>query len=1314
MGNGTALTERSVSVDALDAMLQQIIARSKENDDLVAHVHTQSISDIRWDRLQHLRIIGNTNREYLDYFENHGITRGLYSNDDGSWLLAIPPQNQGPRLYLRRCGPSLRSLTVENCFRSAAQLELGHLTGLTALRIVRCDGLNAVRGLEILTDLTQLELSDCHALTALPGLEQLCRLRKLKIYAYNLTDLPELEQLTGLTHLDLSGCTDLTELRGLEKLSGLTYLDLSRCWHLARLPELENLTNLTHLYLSHCTWLTELDGLEKLTGLTSLDLSWCNQLTELSGLEGLTSLTYLDVSNCDEVSQLSGLENLTNLTHLDVSSCEELSHLPVLETLTSLTYLNLSGCEFLTELPNLEKLTNLVHLDVSGCNELAELPGLEKLSNLVYLDVSGCDELSQLPGLEKLISLKRLNASDCALLEQLSGLENLTSLVYLDVSNCDRLDELPSLEKLTSLKYLNVSNCALLDQLPGLENLTSLTHLNASGCSKLSRLSGLENLMNLTNLNLSWCHHLSQLPRLEKLNSLTHLYLRGRIMVQLPDSLSQCKNLQTLDLSMMHLSDLPDWVPERFKRFITDSRQLLMYPEIGTLTLFGTTIDTIPDMSIFEQPPAMVAKFFEERKRGNTHPLNEIKVVFLGDGEAGKSHTIARLMNDGGEPDHAVFDGQSTPGIVIRDKEYDLGDRTIRVHYWDFGGQEIMHSMHRIFLTGRTMYVILLNARDDTQSDRAKYWLHNVKSFAPNAPVLLVLNKIDQNESASVDERDLRGRYDKLTQVIKLSARDFSQEEFNDCFTNVLLEEIRKTGFLDAQWPNSWTRVKERLEKMQSHYIMGDAYEDICLECQVNENQENLLHWFNDLGISFCCRDNGDYALKDYVILRPDWITNALYIILFNSLAGARNGLIPHSSIFDILGTAHKNPAIRCTLPNARYNSGDIQYVLGIMRKFNLSFTDGHKNEFIPMLCQQNSMVDVQYYHKDAEILEFNMEFDYLPNNLLHRLMVERYNELDMTAVWRTGARFHFKELGYSAVVVIDGETLRFFIRHENDMHRPNTYLTMLKANVDRIVENMGLKHPSCQLVYKLDGKREEFDFGLLKEMLDARVPSIYSRIQRKQIPIEGILNQSAPDGLEDETKLLDAIRKSCLNLQAEPDYYLKDGESGWGMEDKRNRRIRDDLQMLGYDVKDQTQRGLSGTGRGIGELDMLLYNDRKEPWTIIEALRVSSGTKTEWNKHLNKLVANYNYLGAPCLYLLTYVDSDVTDFERIWDGYQRHIPRNDPGKFTYCANSLVVLNAADGPRYIKTAKCQYECGAQMTTAYHIFVRIPRQGETLP
>ena len=905
---------------------------------------------------------------------------------------------------------------------------------------------------------------------------------------------------------------------------------------------------------------------------------------------------------------------------------------------------------------------------------------------LEQLTVAACPSITKLPKLSGMANLTTVNVTGC------------TKLAAVDISGCGKL------------MAVDISGC------------TNLTWLNLSDCPSLTTLRGLERLTELETLKLSGCKSLSALPDLSDMRKLRTLDLSHTAIAVLPDSIGELGSLWLLNLSGMALQELPEFLPKIASRsFISDGwewelNEVFRRPgedKGAAVNLFGTTIKGV-DMSIFEQPHEMVLEWFENRNQNTLQTLNEIKVVFLGDGEAGKSHTIARLMNDGGDPDFAVFDGQSTPGIVIRNKEYDLGDRKIQIHYWDFGGQEIMHSMHRIFLTGRTMYVILLNARDDTQSDRAKYWLHNVRSFAPDAPVLMVLNKIDQNENASVDERDLRSRYEKLTQVVRLSALTFDRETFTQCFTNALLDEIRKTGFLDAQWPISWTKVKNRLENMESHYIMGDDYQAICSECQVDKNRKDLLHWFNDLGISFCCDGENDYTLEDYVILRPDWITNALYIILFNRLEGARNGLIPHKSIYQILKNACKNPAIRCTLPEARYTLGDIDYVLRIMRKFNLSFTDGHDNEFIPMLCQQNSMVDIPYYQKDAEVLEFNMEFDYLPNNLLHRLMVERYGELDMSTVWRTGARFRLKELGYSAVVVIDGDTLRFFISHTDPMHRPNTYLTMLKAHVERIVADMGLQRPTCQLVYKLDGKRDEFDFEMLKLRLEVGQTHELAASHRKLIPIMDILNQSAPDGLEDENKLLAAIRKSCCNIQAEPDYYLKNGENGRGMEDKRNRRIRDDLQMLGYVVHDQTQRGLSGTGRGIGELDLQIFNDRKEPWTIIEALRVSSGTKTEWNKHLDKLAENYNYFGAPCLYLLTYVDSNVRDFQRIWEGYQLHIPRINPGMFTYRADSLVVLDNADCPQYVKAAKCEYDCGGRVTNAYHIFAWIPKQGDIIP
>ena len=554
-------------------------------------------------------------------------------------------------------------------------------------------------------------------------------------------------------------------------------------------------------------------------------------------------------------------------------------------------------------------------------------------------------------------SLERLSIRDNKNLSELRGLEKLTSLTRLNLSGCSSLAELPELEKLVTLIWLELSHCYNITKLSGLENLTSLVKLNLRACRSLTELHGLEELIRLTYLNLIECESLIALPEINKLASLTEVYLRGcRCITEVPVCLRNMTKLRTLDLRGLHLQSLPDWLPEIAETFSLVNG-LGNGKETAIVYLKDTTVDTIPDMSIFEQPYEVVKKWFENR---NKVPLNEIKVVFLGDGEAGKSLTIARLTGDGGDP--VDYMDETTPGIVIKHKPYTYDGRDFRVHYWDFGGQEIMHSMHRIFLTSRTMYVVLLNARDDTQGDRAHYWLHNIQSFAPNAPVLLVLNKIDQNPKASVDERTLRARYPGLTQVVKLSALKFSQEEFNRELRDVLLEEICKTRVLDHQWPQSWILVKERLENMETHYIWGSDYKKICKDCQVEGLQTELLHWFNDLGVSFCFCDEEDYTLNNHVILRPDWITNGLYIILFNDCPGTHNGRIPHKSIHALLRRAGEDETIRCTHPDARYDRpGDVNYVLDVMRKFQLSLDNKDDHEFIPMLCQQDSTVDIHY-----------------------------------------------------------------------------------------------------------------------------------------------------------------------------------------------------------------------------------------------------------------------------------------------------------------------------------------------------------------
>ena len=143
-------------------------------------------------------------------------------------------------------------------------------------------------------------------------------------------------------------------------------------------------------------------------------------------------------------------------------------------------------------------------------------------------------------------------------------------------------------------------------------------------------------------------------------------------------------------------------------------------------------------------------------------------MVFLGDGGAGKSLIIDRLMHDG--IISSDFDGESTPGICISSKEYAIGKDKIKLHFWDFGGQAVMHSMHRLFLTNRTLYVVVTNARDNKANEQAWYWIRNIRSFANGAPVLLLVNQKDQNPSANVNEIGLRKEYPELKQVRIVSA----------------------------------------------------------------------------------------------------------------------------------------------------------------------------------------------------------------------------------------------------------------------------------------------------------------------------------------------------------------------------------------------------------------------------------------------------------------------------------------------------------------------------------------------------------------
>lgn len=810
----------------------------------------------------------------------------------------------------------------------------------------------------------------------------------------------------------------------------------------------------------------------------------------------------------------------------------------------------------------------------------------------------------------------------------------------------------------------------------------------------------LAHLTGLRELDLSDNDRLLRAAGLEKLTNLEAVFLAYTRIRKIPEGLRSLERLRHLDLSGLSLEELPDWLPELGLP--------LFHGGVGIGINLTRTVVNNMDMSIFDQPQEVILQWFEERKKVHAGaPLNELKVVFLGDGGSGKSLIISRLLADGNE----LFDfrGEATPGIVITDKQYYIDNREVQVHFWDFGGQEILHSMHRMFLTNRALYVVVLNVRDGSQDDRARYWLHNIKSFAGNAPVLLVLNQMDANPNASINENDLRHMAPGVTETVKISARYYSREEFNRIFTDALLRQIGKMGeTLDFFFPAEWLKVKQALQNMRNNYIHGSNYTAICEECGVkNEGnlQKELLKWFNDLGVSFCYGD--DVRLEDYVILRPDWLTNAIYILLFNKLENVRNGIVPLQAIYNVLNPPPSiRDKIRVVLPDVIYTPDEVSYVLNVIRKFRLSFQINEDEEFIPMLCDRNSLPIASEYEYDPGTLEFRMAYDYLPNNVIHRLMVELRGQLDTENVWLTGARFAQKSTGLSAVVKSEGDVIKIFVRCSNRHHSANTYLSMIKATVDQINRDMGLSPPFNLVVYKADGISEEFDYDDLINALEDGEITYRSPRRRRRIPIMDILNQTGHTADVAREKLIRDILFACASMQSQRLYWNLPSYEKNSKEDIRNDCIRNLLRAKGYIVSDQTRNGASVGGNQSGELDMDIRLEPDVPWTLYEALSIAGTANiSKWNAHLQILLDDASSSCLPFVFLVSYLECRREDFRRITETYDGHMRWFAPRFCTRVPSSFSVL-PVEYSRNIHAVKCVYDCAGCPITVYHISVRL--------
>lgn len=202
-------------------------------------------------------------------------------------------------------------------------------------------------------------------------------------------------------------------------------------------------------------------------------------------------------------------------------------------------------------------------------------------------------------------------------------------------------------------------------------------------------------------------------------------------------------------------------------------------PELGqlrnliSLHLIGNPLDS-PPLEIAERGIKAIRAYFKSLE-GEKQTLNEVKVLLVGDGGVGKTSLVKQLLGEEFDKDEPQMHG-------INLKDWKVED--ILIHLWDFGGQEIMHATHQFFLSKRSLYILVLDGRKD---EKAEYWLKHIETFGGYSPILVVLNKIDENPGFEVNRRFLQEKYKGIKGFYRVScAKGKSIKDFELLDTHVL------------------------------------------------------------------------------------------------------------------------------------------------------------------------------------------------------------------------------------------------------------------------------------------------------------------------------------------------------------------------------------------------------------------------------------------------------------------------------------------------------------------------------------------------
>ncbi len=545
-------------------------------------------------------------------------------------------------------------------------------------------------------------------------------------------------------------------------------------------------------------------------------------------------------------------------------------------------------------------------------------------------------------------------------------------------------------------------------------------------CKKLGR----------KNLNLSDLEITKVPGEIQSIESLKILNLSRTAITNIPGHVFRCRELRDLVLTNTRIERLPPEIIKlrELKRLNIDNTpivelptELHQLPKLQTLHVQSCPHLKLPPEIASKTDSALILQYYFENVVGSKRPLNEIKMILLGEGGVGKTAIVNKLVNNKFE------DTEKTEGIDIHRWNVEIDkEKRIQINIWDFAGQEITHATHQFFLTHRSLYLLILNSRGDEKSNRLEEWLKLIKNLSGESPVIIVCNKTDQHKM-TLDNRALLDKYRNICQIIDVSCKEDTNIEN---LRQSIFDQIKSMPHVFDPFSEKWFEVKTSLENLEENYIPFEDYEKLCDKAGISNHldRDTLIRFLHDLGVVLNFSD--DRRLNDTNVLKPEWITVGVYKILNSNLLEHNPGIL---NLYDLDKILDKH-----IYPKHKH-----RFILQMLEKFERCLPLDPETFLVPDRLPKQEP-DFEDWHPKNAGLGFHYHYEIEPNSFITRFIVNMRPYIHENKYWRKGVVLSNSDENL-AIVKVDSEDKKIFVWIDGKKSMRRGFLSMIRRQFEKI-----------------------------------------------------------------------------------------------------------------------------------------------------------------------------------------------------------------------------------------------------------------------